>query len=220
MPRIPLLANGQVNPTELKNQRVFVFSSWEVLETGDRSIRTIFSYADQPVTYISRGFAVSNTQYVNVEHNQQKQLSDMEIVAFTSPGEPERLGFLVKVDGMKIFYPGNRGYWSKEVWEDFAREIDSLREITGGNEGSMELGIDIAFLSVPDIRVQQQEQRVEIEAGVVRLLNQLQPAVWFPMTVEGDENMGIQFAESVKKNQPAATRVYCPGQRGDRFSYK
>jgi ankyrin repeat protein/tetratricopeptide (TPR) repeat protein len=220
VPRVPLLANGQVNPSELKNQRVFVFFSQQILETGDRGIRTIFSNAHQPVTYISRGFAVDNSQYVNVEHHQQKQLSDMEIVAFTSPGEPERLGYLVKVDGLKIFYPGNRGYWSKEVWEDFTREIDSLREIIGDNEGSMELGIDITFLSVPDSRVQQQEQREEIEAGVVRLLNQLQPAIWFPMTAEGDESIGIQFAGSVKKNQPAVTRVYCPAQRGDRFSYK
>jgi hypothetical protein len=84
----------------------------------------------------------------------------------------------------------------------------------------MGLSVDIAFLPVPDSRVQQQEQRVEIEAGVVRLLNQLQPALWFPMTAEGDESMGIQFAGSVNKNQPAATRVYCPAQRGDRFSYK
>jgi hypothetical protein len=84
----------------------------------------------------------------------------------------------------------------------------------------MEPGIDIAFLSIPDSRVQQQEQREEIEAGVVRLLNQLQPAVWFPLTAEGDESIGIQFAGSVKKNQPAATRVYCPAQRGARFSYK
>jgi ankyrin repeat protein len=220
VPRVPLLANGQVNPSELKNQQVFVFFSQQILETGDRGIRTIFSNAHQPVTYISRGFAVDNSQYVNVEHHQQKQLSDMEIVAFTSPGEPERLGYLVKVDGLKIFYPGNRGYWSKEVWEDFTREIDSLREIIGDNEGSMELGIDITFLSVPDSRVQQQEQREEIEAGVVRLLNQLQPAIWFPMTAEGDESIGIQFAGSVKKNQPAVTRVYCPAQRGDRFSYK
>ena len=220
MPGVPLLANGQVNPAELKNQRVFVFFSQQVLETGDRGIRTIFSNADQPVTYISRGFAVRNSQYVNIEHHQQKQISDMKIVAFTSPGEPERLGYLVKVDGLKIFYPGNRGYWSKEVWKEYAQEIDSLREIGGVHEGPMELSVDIAFLPVPDSRVQQQEQRVEIEAGVVRLLNQLQPAVWFPMTSEGDENMGIQFTGSIKKNQPAATRVYCPGQRGDRFSYK
>lgn len=220
VPRVPLLGNGQVNPAELKNQRVFVFFSQEVLETGDRGIRSIFSKADYPVTYISKGFAVSSSQYVNIEHHQQKQISGMEIAAFTSPGEPERLGYLVKVDGLKIFYPGKRGYWSKEVWEDFAREIESLRKIAGDNKGAMEPGIDIAFLSVPDSRVQQQEQRVEIEKGVVGLLNQLQPTLWFPLTAEGDESMGIQFAGSVKKNQLAAIRVYCPAQRGDRFSYK
>lgn len=220
VPRIPLLANGQVNPSELKNQRVFVFFSQEILETGDRGIRSIFSKADLPVTYISKGFTVRNSQYVNIEPHQQKQISDMEIAAFTSPGEPERLGYLVKVDGLKIFYPGDQGYWSKQVWEDYTREIEFLRKITGDNEGSMEPGIDIAFLVAPGNPVQQQAQRLEIEAGIVRLLNQLQPTVWVPMTAEGDENMGIQFAESVKKKQATASRVYCPEQRGDRFFYK
>jgi hypothetical protein len=130
------------------------------------------------------------------------------------------LGYLVKVDGLKIFYPGNRGYQSKEVWKDYAHEIDSLQENANVNEAPMKLSVDIAFLPVPDSRVQQQEQRLEIEEGVARLLNRLQSAVWFPMTPEGDEYMGIQFAESIKKNQPTATRVYCPEQRGDRFSYK
>jgi len=214
MPKTPLLANGQINPNELENQNIFVFLLKEVLETGTRGIDIVLSKTK--ATYISNNFARKGPQYIEIKHHEKKKVDGIEITAFNSPNEVERTGFLLQVDGLVIFYPGNRGYWSPSVWEDFRSEIEYL--LHSNSEENATPRIDIAFLSLHE-NFRQKEPQMNIAKHLGEIANRLNPKLLILMPPEGEEDEVPLFKEKIEKNLKSNIKVLYGRQRGDRFFY-
>jgi ankyrin repeat protein len=248
-PAKPMLANGQLNPQEIKDQHVKVFITREILHPGrsghifelGSSIKDIIYITSgqsfmmtSPIpkpTKLNKSFCggpgggfleksplvaegkVIDPQYVSMGAREKKHIDGMEILSIQSTAGGNRLGFLVSVDGLVIFYADSHGYWQKDQWEAYTAEIDFL-----SNEQASH--IDIAFLPIPGSgSTMTQEQRVEFEKGIHYAVEKLGPGLVFPLVSEGDEYTGIEFAGEASSKKIAA-RVFCPAGRGDRFIYR
>lgn len=188
-PAKPSLANGFVDPEEIKDQDVTVFVSHS---HGDHFDPVILGW--RPV--------VKNIRYV-FGWNARKGERTMDMAAprptasldgleiFTVNGEhndvPET-AYLVKADGLSIFHAGD--YISPTA--AFKADMEYLRAKAGR--------IDLAFIS-------QFEQAAA-----------LAPAAVFPMHGNYREYMYEAFArEAAEKKLPS--RVLCPENKGDRYEF-
>jgi ankyrin repeat protein/Tfp pilus assembly protein PilF len=211
-PSKPMLANGQLDPLEIKDQHVKVFIT-EILPPGMSRLLFELGSSIKDIIYIASGQAGKGTRYVYMGPRQKKHVNGMDILSIKSTAGGNRLGFLVKVDGLVIFYADSHGCWNKDLWEAYTAEIDFLSNEQTSN-------IDIAFLPIPgSVSAMTQEQRGEFEKGIRYVVDKLRPKLVFPLVSRRDEYAGITFAgEAAKKNINANVRS--PGSRGDRFMYR
>ncbi|NIM10787.1 MAG: hypothetical protein GTO45_02270 [Candidatus Aminicenantes bacterium] len=212
-PSKPMLANGQLDPLEIKDQHVKVFITREILHPGRSRLLFELGSSIKDIIYITSGQAGKGTRYIYMGAREKKHVNGMEIVTINSTAGGNRLGFLVKVDGLVIFYADSHGYWQKDLWEAYTAEIDFLIKEQASN-------IDIAFLPIPGSgSTMTQEQQKEFEKGIRYAVEKLRPKLVFPLVSQSDEYTGVKFArEAAKKNINA--RVRCPESRGDRFMYR
>jgi L-ascorbate metabolism protein UlaG (beta-lactamase superfamily) len=188
-PAKPSLANGFVDPEEIKDQDVTVFVSHS---HGDHFDPVILGW--RPV--------VKNIRYVfGWNARKGERTMDMSVPRstasldglkiFTVNGEhndvPET-AYLVKVDGLSIYHAGD---YIGPI-DGFKADMDYLR----GQAGR----VDMAFVS-------QFEQAEEIA-----------PAVVFPMHVNNREYMHAGFARTAAEKK-LPSRVLCPENKGDRFEF-
>jgi L-ascorbate metabolism protein UlaG (beta-lactamase superfamily) len=183
----PSLANGFVNPEEIKDLDVFVFVSHnhpdhfkpEILSWRStvKNITYVFGWrtgfggraVDLPAPRSSKAFKGLEVYTVNCEHD------DVPEVAY-----------LVKVDGLSLYHSG-----------DYVGPIDAFRadmDYLLGKAGA----VDIAFIG----RFQQAQS--------------LRPKVVFPIHAAGREYMYGAFARQATAEK-LPSRVICPENKGDRF---
>jgi len=107
-PTEPSLTNGHINPSEIKDQHVFVFVTHE---HADHYSRTIFDWEKsvRDITYIFGWQALTEQKYVCIGPRQRKKIDDMEILTITSTDAG--VGFFIKVDGLVIFHAGDHAHW-------------------------------------------------------------------------------------------------------------
>jgi ankyrin repeat protein/L-ascorbate metabolism protein UlaG (beta-lactamase superfamily) len=188
-PAKPSLANGFVDPEEIKDLDVTVFVSHSHGDHFDpvilgwrpaiRNIRYVFGWnaekgertIDLPAPRASTTIGGMEVFTVNGEHNDVPEAA-----------------YLVKVDGLSIYHAGD--YISPV--DAFRADMDYLLDKAGR--------VDIAFISQFP------------QAGA------LAPAVVFPMHAYNREFMYGAFArEAAEKKLPS--RVVCPENKGDRFQF-
>ncbi|HUU05466.1 MAG TPA: ankyrin repeat domain-containing protein, partial [Patescibacteria group bacterium] len=121
---LPCLSSGEIDPKQIRDQKVFVFLPF--FRDPDR-IDTILSWkkAIKDITYISGEDKIKDSAFVYIGPRQQKKLEDLEISTIRSNGFG--VGFAVKVDGLTIFYGGDH-MSSDQSWNSFSSEIDFLHE--------------------------------------------------------------------------------------------
>jgi len=186
-PAKPSLANGFIDPEEIKDQDVTVFVSHS---HGDHFDPVILGWRSivKNIRYVFGWNARKGERTMDMPAPRPTaSLDGLEI--FTVNGEhndvPET-AYLVKVDGLSIYHAGD--YISPVA--AFKADMDHLR----GKAGR----VDLAFVS----------QFEQAEA--------LAPAVVFPMHGANREYMYEAFArEAAEKKLPS--RVICPENKGDRF---
>jgi len=145
------LANGRINPEEIKDLNVFVFSSHQDYDHFDK---IIFDWAKtvKNITYILTWENEENDKSVFMKGGDKREFGGMEVSCINATGNYHMNTFLVKVDGLSIFH-------SADV--STTQGIDSDYLFRNAPE------IDILFLSV-----------FGEDFGVIE---KLQPKVMFPM---------------------------------------
>jgi L-ascorbate metabolism protein UlaG (beta-lactamase superfamily) len=203
LPAGATLADGWINPQEIKDLDVVVFVSHshgdhydEVIRTWEktvRNIRYVFGWdagAGPNVHSLagpraSAAFAGLEIATVNSHHS----------------GVPES-SFLVKVDGLTIVHNG-----------DYVGRMGDFETSPSNVPADMEYlktkfgTVDLLFLDafVADYQLQ--------------ILQSLKPNVLFPMHYGGREAKYREFAEDLKQ-AGSAIPVICPNKPGDRFEYR
>jgi L-ascorbate metabolism protein UlaG (beta-lactamase superfamily) len=188
-PAKPSLANGYIDPEEIKDQDVTVFVSHS---HGDHFDPVILGWKPlvKHIRYVFGWNARKGERTMDMPAPRPTaSLDGLEV--FTVNGEhndvPET-AYLVKVDGLSIYHAGD--YVSPIA--AFKADMDYLR----GKAGR----VDLAFIS----------QFEQAEA--------LAPVVIFPMHAYNREFMYEAFArEAAEKKLPS--RVICPENKGDRHEF-
>lgn len=203
------LLTGYINPSEIKDQNVFVFVTHE---HSDHFDNTIFEWKKfiKNITYIFGWQAIEEYRYKHIclVHPQEKRIiDDIKILTINHSfdGIPE-VAFLIKLDALVIYHSGDHGSTGEELNPTFKDNIDYLSR--------NERGIDIAFISIFG-----NKSGGWLNKGDLYTIEQLLPKVTFPMHQGGSEQIYKWFfleAETAK----ARTKVICAEKRGDRFFYQ
>jgi len=186
-PEKPSLANGFVNPDEIKDQEVVVFVSHA---HGDHFDPVILSWRPmiKNITYVFGWNARRGERAVDMPAPRATQnLGGMEIFTVNCEhNDVPEVAYLVKVDGLSIYHSG-----------DYVGPLDTYQDDMAyllNKAGT----IDLAFIG----KFQQAES--------------LKPKVVFPIHAYNREYIYGAFArQAVEKNLPS--RVILPENKGDRF---
>lgn len=203
-PEKPSLTNGYINPSEIKDQHVFIFVTHE---HADHYSRSIFDWEKsiRDITYIFGWQAVTEQKYVCIGPRQRKKIDDMEISTISSTDSG--VGFLIKIDGLVIFHAGDHAHWGGRM-EPFTKEIDYLDK--------SENDFDIAFFAIATGTGQ---RRDSITEGVFYAMEKLKPKAIFPMHAGGNEHLYEEFAHEAEKKK-IRINVHYAKNKGGVFFYK
>lgn len=207
MPENPSLASGYIEPSEIENCSVFVFVSHG---HGDHFDPTIFEWENsiKNITYIFGWQADENPKYVYLKDPRVKKTFDgLEVCTINHDfdGIPE-VAYLVKVDGLVIYFSGDHGSTGEELNPVFRDNIDYLSQQASD--------IDMAFISQFGNR-----GGGEVNSGDLYTISKLGPKVTLPMHQGGGERFYKKFAKEAKQ-KGARTEFFCAEKRGDRFHYR
>jgi len=197
-PAAPSLANGWINPDEVKALDVYVFVTHAHEDHYDSVILDWSNQLDR-LTYIFGWRATDDTSHYHlVDTRDSLELGDLRIYTINSenPYLPE-VAYLVQVDGLNIFYQGD--YKGNQVpdMEYLLSRCDT---------------VDMAFVGAHTRKWRDASSRV------TGMLEKLRPRVVFPMHYGGAEDTYRTFAqECAALNPPFVVEV--PQSRGHRFHY-
>ncbi|MBE0712947.1 MAG: ankyrin repeat domain-containing protein [Candidatus Aminicenantes bacterium] len=186
-PERPSLANGFVDPEEIKNLEVIVFVSHA---HGDHFDPVILSWRQsvKNITYVFGWNARKGERSIDLPAPRAKTtIKGMDVFTVNDEHDtvPE-VAYLVKVDGLSIYHSGD---YMGPI-DSYTADMDDLLAKAGT--------VDLAFIE----KFEQAES--------------LKPKVVFPIHAANREYMYGAFArEAAEKNLPS--RVICPENKGDRF---
>lgn len=206
MPDAPALANGCINPFEIKDLSVVVFSSHE---HGDHYDSTIFSWKEQipHITYILGHRPDSSGRYEYTPPRTDTTIGDLRVrtIASTDAG----VGFLVEVDGLVIFHAGDHSNGEDSgLQASFTDEIDFLAG-TGKTP-------DLVFLPVLGCSLGTPES---VRTGNYYVLDKLTPRVFFPQHGQTATHLFRECAEEVVQ-RGYSLPIPCAENGGDCFYIK
>ncbi|MBE0665700.1 MAG: ankyrin repeat domain-containing protein, partial [Candidatus Aminicenantes bacterium] len=201
-PDEPGLANGAINPEELKDLNVTVFASHA---HGDHYMPEIFNWrqALPKITYIL-GFKPEKAEgYTLLPNREKKKINGLEITAIESNDSGQ--GYFVKVDGINIFHPGDHANRQRDFSGPFKKEVDFLAD-----QG---LKADIMFAPVSGCGF---GDITSVKKGVFYTIDRLAARSVFPMHAGGNESRYQEFAKEAKNagyEGPFCLAEFC----GDHF---
>lgn len=211
----PSLVNGSINPAELKDKNVIVFTSHDHRDHYDPIIH---SWADEieNIHYVY-GFKTEDAwmykkekyqgpDYIHIPDNEQKEIDDVKVLTFKSTDSGQ--GFLVESDGITIYHPGDHAWFAEEDESPFKKEVDFVAGQTAD--------IDIAFLPVTGCPSRWKKEFVQ--AGFLYTLDKLNPDQLYPMHALQREYTMKEFAELADENQ-TQSQVVCTENIGDNYVF-
>jgi len=204
-PDTPFLANGCINPEEIKGLKTVVFSSHS---HGDHYMPEIFQWKKQGVdaTYVLGFKPKEEEEYILMGPRKTRTIGEMEVTTIKS--NDAGVGFFVKVDGVSIYHPGDHTNRKNDFSEPFKEEIDFLAQ-----KG---LTPDLMFSPLTGCGATDQGS---VKKGLYYTVKKIQPKTIFPMHALGQENRYEAFALEVKE-KGLKTPVLAASNCGDYFVYK
>ncbi|UCC43765.1 MAG: ankyrin repeat domain-containing protein [Candidatus Zixiibacteriota bacterium] len=205
-PDQPGLANGRIDPDEIKDLNVVVFSSHE---HGDHFDTTIFGWREQipNITYVLGHHPEGRSGYEYIPPRTDRTIDDLRIWTITATDAG--VGFLVEVDGLVIFHAGDHANGQTEgIQATFSDEIDFLAG-TGKTP-------DLAFLPVLGCSLGTPES---VRAGNYYVLDKLSPRVFFPQHGMTSTYLFRESADQARKDGYSLP-MPCAENSGDCFHYK
>jgi ankyrin repeat protein len=205
-PENPCLANGWINPEEIKDFNVTVLVSHEHWDHNDPIIWE-WQETIPNIRYIM-GMEVDDQEgYEIIAPRTTLNYDNLDITAFES--NDSGVGFVIVSDGITIFHPGDHANETRDFSGTYWPEIEYVKENFSNIDISM---MPIRGCGLPDIE--------SVRLGVIRTLEELQPKVFLPMHSSDDGFQYRDFNENLKEEGIKKTKLYYPLDRGDRFLYK
>ncbi len=196
--------NGWVNPDEIKTENVYVFVSHSHRDHYDQRI---FEWNDEldNITYVMGFEATFPVDYNYIEPRNQKKVGDIKVTTIESNDSGE--GFIVEVDGLTIFHPGDHANKNDQMTDDYKLEIDYLAENYDA--------VDFAFFPISGCGFRNKEA---VFGGVYYAIEQLHPKMVLPMHGLSREYEYQEFADQAKEKK-YPVKFACAQNMGDRFYY-
>ena len=166
-PDRPGLCNGNIDPAELRGQRVTVFASHE---HGDHFDPGIFRWRDQlpGINYVLGFRPDSAPAHVLMPPRETRTVDGMRVTSIRS--NDSGVGFVVEVDGLVIFHAGDHANRHRDLSGDYTPEIEFIK--------AQGLRPDIAFLPISGCNF---GDHVAVEIGADYTLRTLAPEMFLPM---------------------------------------
>jgi len=205
-PEKPCLANGWIDPEEIKDFNVTVLVSHEHADHFDP---VIWEWRETipNISYVLGMEAQGQEDYDVIQPRTTLSYNDLEITAFES--NDSGVGFVIVSDGVTIFHPGDHANETRDFSGTYWSEIEYVKKNFSD--------IDIAMMPIrgcglPDVE--------SVRLGVIRTLEELKPKVFLPMHSGDDGFQYRNFNENLKEEGIKITKLYYPLDKGDRFLYK
>ncbi|MBI9069293.1 MAG: ankyrin repeat domain-containing protein [Salinivirgaceae bacterium] len=201
----PCINNGYICSEQLKDEKVTVFVSHTHRDHYDKEI---FEWKKNinDITYILGFDDDVNTPYTFISPKETQKVNGIKITPIESTDSGE--GFMVEVDGVVIYHPGDHANGNREDATDHNEEIDFLAKKYDK--------VDLAFFPSTGCRFPDKEA---LKQGVVYAINKLKPAVVFPM--HGTTNEDVAYPAFAKKleAETIGTKFISVKNKGDRYFY-
>jgi ankyrin repeat protein/L-ascorbate metabolism protein UlaG (beta-lactamase superfamily) len=200
------LASGYIKPDELKELKVTVFCSHS---HPDHYNKDIFSWRKTipDIEYVLC-FRPTDTEeeFTYIPIHEQKQIRDMKVSTIHSTDLDG--GFLVEVDGLVIFHPGDHANGEDGLMKEFTDEVDL---IAGKN-----MAIDILFAPIRGCGLGQPAQ---VKLGIEYMIKTLNPKMFVPMHAGEFTSEYKKLADEIAGNN-YSTQIKWVAAKGDRFTYQ
>ncbi len=199
------LNNGRFNAEELADQNIIVFSSHT---HQDHYSREIFNWRDsnKNIDYVLGFETNDHDDYIYIPPGNDKKVDNVKITAIKSTDSGE--GFMVEVDGLTIYHPGDHANRFQDGDSEFTDEIDFLAENSNN--------IDIAFVPISGCNFR---DKIALVKGNNYLVEKFNPGLVLPMHGSNNEHKYQKYAE--ERNKEGNTSIYSYVlNKGDRVYYK
>ena len=197
----PSINNGRINAEEISNQNVLVFASHNHQDHYNPEIFQ-WSKSVKNINYVI-GFETGDCEeYSYIPSRESKTIDGVKITAIPSTDSGE--GFMVEVDGVTIYHPGDHAKRFQDGDKAFSDEIDFLAKQYSS--------IDIAFVPITGCSFRDKKA---LNSGNDYVIEKFKPCLVLPMHGSGNENKYKEYAE--ERNNPAYKFV---SNRGERLFYQ
>ena len=205
-PQHPCLANGWIDPQEIKDLDVTVLVSHDHPDHYDPIIWT-WREIIPDIQYILGMEAPGQEGYSVIEPHTTKNFGDLKVTAIES--NDAGVGFVIEADGITILHPGDHA----NETSDFSGTYWQQMEYVNNNFPDIDISMmPIRGCGLPDVE--------SVRLGVIRTLRELQPKVFLPMHSIDEALHYRDFIENLKDEGIKKTRLYYPIDRGHRFIYR
>ena len=197
-PTSPALANGSIDPSQLRDLPTTVFITHG---HQDHYAPSVFDWRKtvKDITYVAGFKPEGKDRYVFMAPRETKTLGGLDIT--TTMANDEGVGFFVKVDGVTIFHSGDHSAGAGD--ESFRSEIEFL--------AGRGLRADLLFMPISPVNDTVMNQ------GVHSATKQLSAGAVFPGHVGGREDVSREFARDATAAGMKAP-IHCPEFPGDHFA--
>jgi ankyrin repeat protein/L-ascorbate metabolism protein UlaG (beta-lactamase superfamily) len=206
IPDQPLLANGRINPEEIKDLDVYVFSSHVHYDHYDE---IIFDW-EKTIERLTFIFGWQNNRgknHVCLSPRERKKIGRIEVLLVNSPdANPLDNAFLVKADGIAVYHGGDYGILGgiEEITTIYSQDMQFLKE--NANE------LDIMFLA-------SRLMNGKVPEFIDFSIETAKPRVFFPMHYQSSEYLFRELADEIAKSG-TTTMIISPENRGDMYIYE
>jgi ankyrin repeat protein/L-ascorbate metabolism protein UlaG (beta-lactamase superfamily) len=202
-----LLANGHIDPAELKDLKVYVFVTHEHADHFDKQILD-WKKTIPGVQYILGFEGEAAEGVISMAPRTERKIGDLTVT--TIKANDAGVGFAVKVDGLTIFHAGDHSNNTLEMaGNDFFPEIDYLAERGIRPDISFFLNAYGCGSTNPEA----------FQKGIFYAVDKLKIKAVLPMHAANKEWVYGDLVEGVAKNK-IDVQVGAAVNQGDRFSFR
>lgn len=205
-PDKPCVNNGFICAEEIKDQKVTVFVSHS---HGDHYDKSIFDWKNkvEDITYVMGFNDDIETEYTYIEPQKTQKVGNIKVTPIKSTDAGE--GFLVVVDGVTIYHPGDHANNNRNNPTAHNSEIDFLAQSHSN--------IDIAFFPTSGCSFRDKEA---LKQGVKYTVEKLHPNIAFPMHASTREDIVFpKFAKEANEYTEGTEFISSLINKGDRYFY-